>query len=170
MGNWISSAYVPSSANKTDDTNIGHNIYGNWYNWPAAIASNDARSFGTSTYDNPENNPINSICPKGWRLPIVTNYSTDQPGNNDFNNLNYYYNNGSTTTNAGLRAAPLYFKYSSTAPNLLYMNNMMYYQSSTITISYNSAYPMNMVSGWGEALSYGTLARNLGSSLRCLAR
>lgn len=170
MGNWISSAYAPSSANKTDDTNIGHDIYGNWYNWPAAIASNDARPFGTSTYDNPENNPINSICPKGWRLPIITNYSTDQPGNNDFNNLNYYYNNGSTTTNAGLRAAPLYFKYSSTAPNLLYMNDMMLYQSSTITISYNSAYTMNMISSWGEAPSYRTLAKDLGSSLRCLAR
>ena len=45
--------------------NRAHGHVGNWYNWAAAIASNNASSFDTSTYDNPSANPKNSICPAG---------------------------------------------------------------------------------------------------------
>ena len=45
-----------------------HYHAGNYYNWTAAIASNNSSSL-TTQYSNAPN----SICPKGWRLPIATN-------------------------------------------------------------------------------------------------
>ena len=41
---------------------------GNYYNWTAAIASNNSSSLTTQYTNAP-----NSICPAGWRLPIATN-------------------------------------------------------------------------------------------------
>ncbi len=41
-----------------------HYHAGNYYNWSAAVASNDSSSL-TTQYDN----AANSICPAGWRLP-----------------------------------------------------------------------------------------------------
>lgn len=53
--------------------NAGHNDCvhyhaGNYYNWPAAVASNDTSNL-TTQYDNVPN----SICPANWRLPIARN-------------------------------------------------------------------------------------------------
>ncbi len=42
-----------------------HNHAGNYYNWSAAVVSNDTSSM-TEQYDNAPD----SICPAGWRLPI----------------------------------------------------------------------------------------------------
>ena len=43
-----------------------HYHAGNYYNWTAAIASNNSSSLTTQYTNAP-----NSICPKGWRLPIA---------------------------------------------------------------------------------------------------
>ena len=45
-----------------------HYHAGNYYNWTAAIASNNSSNLTTQYTNAP-----NSICPKGWRLPIATN-------------------------------------------------------------------------------------------------
>ena len=52
-----------------------HNHAGNYYNWSAAVASNDTSDMEEYNTDAPD-----SICPAGWRLPIgskanQTNYS-----------------------------------------------------------------------------------------------
>ena len=47
-----------------------HNHVGNYYNWPAAVASNSALGIAA------KNNAPGSICPAGWRLP------TGQDGTN----------------------------------------------------------------------------------------
>lgn len=47
-----------------------HAQSGNYYNYSAAVASND--SLQTSA----ERLPKNSICPKGWRLPVKDEYNT----------------------------------------------------------------------------------------------
>lgn len=53
-----------TSAGHTEDE-CKHYHAGNYYNWSAAVAKNDTSAHNTN-YDN-----INqSICPKGWRLPI----------------------------------------------------------------------------------------------------
>ncbi|MCQ2049700.1 MAG: hypothetical protein MJZ22_01655 [Candidatus Saccharibacteria bacterium] len=46
-----------------------HYHYGNSYNFPAAIASNDASGLTKGEVAQ------NSICPKGWRLPRIVNVS-----------------------------------------------------------------------------------------------
>ena len=43
-----------------------HNHAGNYYNWSAAVASNDTSGI-TTQYDNAPD----SICPAGWRLPVA---------------------------------------------------------------------------------------------------
>ena len=52
---------------------------GNYYNWSAAIASNDSSSYGaydsgTDSYINTQTNQ--SICPTGWTLPIGSYYES----------------------------------------------------------------------------------------------
>ena len=76
---------------------------GNYYNWPAAIASNDASVYGawndtTGEYESQEANQ--SICPAGWTLP----YS-------DLNTLwiEYGFGGYSFSDITNLTGAPLYF-------------------------------------------------------------
>ena len=110
--NWFGSKTAPVSASKTDNTEAGHESLGNYYNWTAAIASNDSSSLTTSTYNNIASNPQNSICPKGWRLPTISNQpSTIQDSTNEFARLNYLYNGGLTNTDVSLMTSPTYFKY-----------------------------------------------------------
>ncbi len=102
---WYSSTqannYLDSANNGAGDKfsrtpfkgNGSHGHVGNYYNWAAAIASNGTSSITENTYDNTANSPQNSICPKGWRLPIITSYSTYELGNHDFYNLVILYNN-----------------------------------------------------------------------------
>ena len=55
---------------------------GNYYNWTAAIASNNSTNIGST----PETIAANSICPKGWRLP---NASQTDNVNNEFGRMLY---------------------------------------------------------------------------------
>ncbi len=52
------------------DPYCGHAHIGNYYNWAAAVASNN-----TANISNGSNAP-NSICPAGWRLPKSEGYDT----------------------------------------------------------------------------------------------
>ena len=89
---------------------------GNYYNWTAAIASNNSTNIGSTVGEIASN----SICPKGWRLP---NASQTDNVNNEFGRMLYgegitaalsngddsvgYYN-GVTSFNK-LRSNPYYF-------------------------------------------------------------
>ena len=58
-----------------------HRHLGNYYNWSAAIASNNSGTLGVATTpDTAETTPLdiaqNSICPKGWRLPTMAGSKT----------------------------------------------------------------------------------------------
>ena len=55
---------------------------GNYYNWSAAIASNNSINIGSTV----EEIASNSICPKGWRLP---NASQTDNVNNEFGRMLY---------------------------------------------------------------------------------
>jgi len=113
-----------------------HGLSGNYYNWTAAIASNASNSFSTSTINNPANNPQNSICPSGWQLPTITNYTAYRTGTNDFYNLDYWYNASKTNTSAGLAAAPLFFVRSGYvySGSLNYSGSLAYFWSSTFLL------------------------------------
>ena len=94
VAGWVDSNTVPYSANKTDREETGHASIGNYYNWTAAIASNNSSSLTTSTHENIVNDPKNSICPKGWRLPTMSSQSASDIGStNEFERLNVLYDN-----------------------------------------------------------------------------
>ena len=64
------------------DTHTEQYHLGNFYNWSAAIASNDSSAYGiydsgTGTYTNTEANQ--SICPAGWTLPIGGYFNSNAP-------------------------------------------------------------------------------------------
>ena len=80
--------------------NGNHGKIGNYYNWSAAIASNYSGSLTSNTYYNTNNNPKNSICPKGWRLPTISSVAAAR--------LNNVYNSGSTSNGTGLINSPVY--------------------------------------------------------------
>ena len=160
------------------EENCLHYHVGNYYNWTAAVASNNSNGFSTQY-----NNAANSICPKGWRLPIATN--SDQSVY-EFGDMLFkqgitlakigrpvYYNGGGFTL---IRTSPLWFTRSGYINN----NNLNYYsiyglyQSSTINNNLapfsfffgpTSVYPANFdhgASGWDS--------RGNGWNIRCLAR
>lgn len=110
--NWANSNVYPNSANKVDDPSTGHESLGSYYNWTTAIASNNSTSKSSSTLNNITNNPQNSICPKGWRLPTISNQASTLPGStNEFGRLNQLYNDGITSgTGSGtkLMKSPLW--------------------------------------------------------------
>ena len=87
----------------------GHTSVGNYYNFAAANATNNVETTLGGSANVVENKVMpDSICPKGWRLPI------DQTTNNEFNTLlgSANYNVISSFNYQGLNAirkAPLYF-------------------------------------------------------------
>lgn len=125
-----------------------HGLAGNYYNWPAVIASNDAGSFTT-----PQIAP-NSICPAGWRMP----------DKNSFDNLIIPY--------PAPKQAPNYYILAGDVNRVLKdLGIYGYYNTSESTNS--SAYTYKMVIfSWmnSPVISNGYLSRVVGMSIRCLAR
>ena len=132
---------------------------GNYYNWPATIASNNSISLTHSTYNDVVNSPQNSICPKGWRLPIISgqNEATD-----DFSRLRNSYGNL-------FSKKPLYFTRAGiiTGKIAYYSGSTGYYWSSTVT-SDKSAY--NLMFSKTATGPKNTYLRYLGMPVRCIAR
>lgn len=146
---------------------------GNYYNWSAAIASDDSSSLTASTYNNINNNPQNSICPKGWRLPTISNQQSSATGStNEFDRLNYLYNEDRTNTDAGLIGSSLWFVRSGDIHNgsLNSAGYEAHYWSSTVhdrTGALNIYFKNNVVKPRENRNQGG---RDSGWPLRCLAR
>ena len=146
-----------------------HLSVGNYYNWSAAIASDGSGSLTTSTYNNINLNPQNSICPKGWRLPTVSNMSYGTVNStSEFGRLNQLYNGGGST-DPKLISAPLWFVRSCFIVSDSFNNSgsSAYYWSSTVSNSSN-AYNLDFsATGVNPA---GNDNRHNGRSVRCVAR
>ena len=149
---------------------------GNYYNWAAAIASNNASIYGvyndnTGEYENLETHQ--SICPAGWTLPYAFyNNNTDQ-SEGDFVDLWTEYGWDSTDYNfsniANLTGAPLYF----TPAGYFYdylgaVGNYGYFWSS-VAYDDSSAHDASFCVG-GYAYPANNNVRNNGNSVRCLLR
>ena len=166
-----------TSAGHTADE-CKHYHAGNYYNWTAAIASNNSSSLTTQYANAP-----NSICPAGWRLPIAnsnnqtvfefgdllyTYYGITQA---KFNTSNIVISPVSYTSNGfvNIRKSPLWFVrtgyiYSGT------LNNAMahgHYWASTV-VDNNSIYNLYFANSgvWPSLKS----EKQYGWSVRCLAR
>ena len=152
-----------------------HGHIGNYYNWSAAVASNSTSSYTASTLSNPTNNPQNSICPAGWRLPTVTSASptyTTAGSQDEFSRLANLYANytGSTSLSSeNLEKAPLYlvrggYVGSSQQDNAGYNG---YYWSSSVR---SSSYAHNLDLRSGYVSPQGNGYRYYGFSVRCVSR
>jgi uncharacterized protein (TIGR02145 family)/prepilin-type N-terminal cleavage/methylation domain-containing protein len=99
--------YVPAAANPQQEPNPPSTStdggatspqYGYLYNWCAAMKGQATAACANAT--TPATDATTSICPSGWRLP------TSVMTTGDFNVLNTAINGGSTSSYAGLIAAP----------------------------------------------------------------
>ena len=175
VSGWQMSNTQPYSANKTDDVNTGHLSFGNYYNWTAAIASNNSTTLVDGTYEDILQNPQNSICSKGWRLPTISNAQNSVQGStNEFGRLNYLYNNNATYSVEKLFISPLYFArpgqistYSKYSIDGGEPNN---YWSSTINTDISVYYLAFSDSSVNPKRAYHSNSRSWGASMRCLAR
>ena len=152
-----------------------HEHVGNYYNWSAAVASNDTSTYVDSTYSNIAGNPQNSICPAGWRLPTVTSAAptyTNVGSKNEFARLANLYANyvgSASISSAGLEASPLFFARGGRvrSSSLNYSGNNADYWSSSV-FSSSGAYDLYFYAASVYPQSYSN--RNDGFSVRCLAR
>ena len=148
---------------------------GNYYNWSAAIASNNSANISTNN-----SRAANSICPKGWRLP-----NTSQTDNeyNEFGRLLYNgYDIPDKVTADGtgsvkyqtdgfvkIRSNPLYFVRSGIIRGSVLENSGIigtYWASMTDSSSYAYGLSFNSSDIWLAA----NVLRNDGRSVRCVAR
>lgn len=141
----------------SSSSSLNKNIYsyGNYYNWPAAIADTDDHYSGGTT-----NITSSSICPKGWHLPTGDNNGEYQGlltvlQNNSAYPVNYPYNfikNG---------------KYSSSAPTN--RGSSGYYWAATAI--YNYGYAFYFYGGFVGRISstQDYHYKYLGYAIRCVA-
>ncbi len=198
--NWQSSSFIPYSADPgeryvytsgttADDSQYYslaacqaehpdcsmHNHIGNYYNWSAAVASNNTSSLATKFDNAPD-----SICPAGWRLPIGRN-SADTTVSREWNVLLYAEgivgSRGNSYTQNGLdkmRTAPLWLTRSGTVGgqnNYFQLHSFgvssLYWSSTIFSVSY--VYPFfAQSSNIIEAVNFNV--RTPGSSVRCLVK
>ena len=144
---------------------------GNYYNWTAAIASNNSTNT-TGTIAS------NSICPKGWRLP---NASQTDNVNNEFGRMLYQAeitakvsagNNSVGYATGGfnkLRSNPYYFVRSGGIDSGTLYNPGAYgfYWSSTFSSSTSAYY---LLFGGTDIYPASNNGRHVGLSVRCVAR
>lgn len=143
-----------------------HYHMGNYYNWIAMVATNTLSEFSSSTASNTANNPKNSICPKGWRMPVYASDATKS----DFAILSSYYpSTDSSKLDLGFFSAPLYFNRAGVMRNnsLQYAGESGGYYTSTID---NSSKEFNL-DFKSDTLKFNNSQEGWrGRSLRCVAR
>ena len=149
-----------------------HYHVGNYYNWISAVASNTLSAFGTKTLDNPDNNPANSVCPKGWRLPIASSATNDDEF---LRIINLYPSSDTDKKDLGVVSSPLYFiRGGCTRDNTLkYAGSSGGYYTSTVANNSTSS-----TAAKEESLDFNTTSIKhhneqegwRGRNLRCVAR
>ena len=170
---YLATACTDFSIDPSSATNGTHGHVGNYYNWTAVIAINDSSSFNDVDQDTgiPES-PQNSICPAGWRLPIVASYDD---ADIDYHNLIIEYDS-SLSDDQNLIVNPAYFvrggsvssSYDLDDGGILYTaGGIGNYWFGTV-ISDESAY-ITEFSGGHISTTYDD-SRTVGKTVRCMAR
>ena len=176
------SRFACIAANHTD-AECHHYHIGNYYNWPAAVATNSANDYTNDLYVMP-----NSICPSGWRLPNGLTGTNGNEAISEFNQLMLAYGitAGSTTTHPygqasyvdsgwtsngfiDIRKSPLYFVRAGFQYDhqLSAIRSGGYYWSST---SQSQSYAYFF--GFSQSGIYpsGQIFQADGASIRCIER
>ena len=152
-----------------------HLSVGNYYNWPAAIASDDSSGLTSSTYgsdadpDSINRNPQNSICPKGWRLPTISYKGNIANSTSEFARVNGLYNDDITNNDKKLIESPLWFVRSGriVSGGLSDSGDWAHYWSSTAGNN-SQTYNLNFMAN--AVYLANNYRRDLGWSVRCVAR
>lgn len=141
-----------------------HYHSGNIYNWSAAVASN-----GTSGLKTNGAVARDSICPKGWRLPMLYTARNESTGvmetSESIDLFNAY---GMSHENSkGLSMEPFYFVRAGAIYNL---NGNVRQE-----VGIGTRYWTSTVFDWAVVYFYGNspsniVERNVGQSIRCIAR
>ena len=154
------------SGNHTEE-DCRHYHVGNYYNWSAAVASNDTSGTITDLTVMP-----NSICPKGWRLPngltgtdgaeIITEFNQLGLANDITAGITTEHDTGSTTwINTGW-ATDGFNKFRSTSTNALGYEAPLYFVRS----GYLDGTSLYTYGGhgylWSSTSQYATIAYDLG--------
>ncbi|MEE0888403.1 MAG: FISUMP domain-containing protein, partial [Candidatus Saccharimonadaceae bacterium] len=149
-----------------------HNHVGNYYNWSAAVASNNT---GTTAFKTRYNNAPDSICPAGWRLPIARD-SVNTAASREWNAL--LLADGIMTSNPGssyvtngfnnIRISPLWLVRSGHIGNgSLEIGSSGNYWSSTV-LSKDNVYQLAFYPSYISPDSDNN--RGVGYSVRCLVK
>ncbi len=149
--NYLGGTASPKFATSAFSGNGVHGHVGNFYNWSAAIATNDSSSISSSVL------APNSICPAGWKLPSASDY------------YSLMTNYGSPTTDQTFTSSPLYFLRAGEVNASSQLNgpgyNGGYWQSQgssstqSIYLTFTSSYIGNYLSD-----------RDMGHNIRCVLR
>ena len=149
---------------------------GNYYNWVAAIASNNASIYGVYNENTGEHENLEihqSICPAGWTLPYANYNDNTNLLEGDFADLWTEYGWDSTNYNfsniANLTGAPLYF-----TPAGYFDSRLGYVGSdgdfwSSVAYRDSGAYNAYFNVDGGAFPAYSA-SRVVGYSVRCLLR
>ena len=187
---WVENAgdqnYIlnPSAYYKTNPFpgNGEHGHLGNYYNWPAAVASNNADIYNDEdTFDDISKNAQNSICPAGWRLPTTSSVAQYDEYNVLFTAYNAYsdpqYERDRTVLAAPLylvRSGILWDSHKSLTANIGYLwTSTSSFYHGTYDDGPGYAYS-TYFDYYGITTDYSTdssgCARDQGLSIRCVAR
>ena len=160
----------------TSSTGTQQYHLGNYYNWPAAIASNDASVYGTynettGEYENTETHQ--SICPAGWTLPYAFYNNNTGQSEGDFADLWTEYGWDSTNYNfsdiTNLTGTPLYFSHAGYfGGGFGDVGGYGFFWSSVVytdSIARGAVFDAD-----GLASPAGNVGRGGGDSVRCLLR
>ena len=197
IGGWVYSSYSPfsgssgeeyryTSGNKDNDDGYWslvacqvahpdcstHNHIGNYYNWSAAVASNDTNTTELTTDGN---NAPDSICPAGWRLPIAqdcsrvpTAASCEWRALLVAEDITHQYGYTADGFN-NMRTSPLWLAragYIAGGSSVDYSREAGYYWTSEAS-SGGGAYGLTIRSGF---LTLSNTYRKYGQSIRCLVK
>ena len=137
-----------SIANMMNASGNSHYYIGNYYNWTAAVASND-------TSDITSGSMPNSICPSSWKMPSTT----------DFQSL-IQKENLTSGPNGNIQLAPVYFVYSGLINS--YVGNYGYVWANS---AINTAQSHHLRFTYTETLRPGDWGNRHSSYIvRCLTR
>ena len=154
--------------------NDTHGHIGNYYNFSAAIASNDSSNFIQDVNYFPSSAPQNSICPAGWRLPTMIRSSDTSSGDvtDEFARLNDLYQTELyPSTSFNFESAPLYFMRGGAIGDDGALSNpggYGSYWSSTVN-SASNIFTLILYT-YSAQSSNVTTNRGMGLFVRCLAR
>ena len=140
-----------------------HGLSGNYYNWSAAVASNDTTNISVG-------NASNSICPKSWSLPIKGEYGAMLLTQNIWSGSGNTYEDGGFDR---MGTNPLYLS----RQGYIYGGSFSgsgslgsYWSGSAMGPTTSSYLRFNNSGIWPEFYWSINYFRYGGSSIRCLAR